>query len=61
MSANSYANSTRKSFIITNTSQLSFVTHNAYGYYQTLTGADRCSKAQTTLQEALIRKLATLP
>jgi hypothetical protein len=41
MTDNYYANSTRETFILTNTSQLYSVTHNAYYYYSTPAGADK--------------------
>jgi hypothetical protein len=50
MTDNYYANTTRESFIITNTSQLYSVTHNAYYYYNTPAGADKLFwNANTTL------------
>lgn len=41
MTDNYYANSTRETFIVTNTSQLYSVTNNAYYYYQTPAGNDK--------------------
>lgn len=41
MTDNYYSNTTRETFIVTNTSQLYSVTNNAYYYYQTPAGNDK--------------------